>query len=143
MAVTSAMRELFDKLYNDTATQNQYRANPSFAVADYDLTAHERDAIVTKDLDDLVELGLADSVAALPEVLRGTRVPGPSQGGGWGWLASIVENARRAAERLPFELPRPSIPRPGPRPRPGPPGPRPEPNPPGPRPGPDPPGPDN
>jgi len=132
VAVTSDMQLLYSRLAGDANVQAQYRADPSAAVAGYDLTAHEHDAIVTKDLDDLVALGLAPTIEALPEVVRGTRSPQPPG-------PRRPDLGRPGLERPPGG---PEIPRPRPRPMPGPPDPRPDGPRPRPRPGPDPPKPD-
>jgi hypothetical protein len=127
------MQLLFDRLRNQPAVQNAYRANPSQAVSGYGITEHERDAVVTKDLDDLVAIGLAASIEELPEVVRGTRAPGSIAGGSW--LLRQLERVRQAMRGLRTGGPtpgRPDIPKPEPRPIPRP----------GPLPGPDPPGPD-
>ena len=131
-----------DQLHNNQALIDEFRANPSNAIAPFALTGHERRAFVLKASSDFVALGVVDSVNELPEVLRGTRAPGGpiSQ--------SILDRIRAAISRLPLvdRFPRPPVRFPIPRPRPGTPpgpvpGPGPGPDPPGPTPGPDPPGP--
>jgi hypothetical protein len=143
IAVTSDMQLLFDRLYHQPAVQQAYLDDPAQAVSEYDITAHERDAVVTKDVDDLVALGLAPSIEELPEVVRGTRAPGQPPG--------LLDRIRDALKKILGRAPgidtgpdRPDIPRPRPRPDPpGPgPGPGPRPDPPRRGPGPDPPDPD-
>jgi hypothetical protein len=140
MAVTSALTTLLQRLHTDQALISHFESSPSGAVQDFDLTAHERDAVVTRDLDDFVNLGAVNAIEELPAVLRGAPSghPGPRP--------SILDRLRRVLDRIRRRQPAPSQPRPidpgtlpGPRPRPVP-GPH-GPDPPGPTPGPDPPGP--
>jgi hypothetical protein len=145
MAITDDLVQLLNRLRTDTGLQATFLSNPSAALQSYQLTGHERDAVITRDLDDLVAIGAAASIADLPGVLRGERADRPLGGGGW--LSRQVEALRQAMRGLIERRPipgRPEVPRP--RPRPGPPRPEPRPGPdpprPGPRPGPDPPGPD-
>lgn len=146
MSATDDLILLLERLRTDHTLQTQFRANPRSAVADFDLTPHERDAVITRDLDDFVALGVVSSISELPEALRGTR-GGPSVVDVWAGVARELRDIiARFSEGLlnprpKPDRPRPQPPRPEPRPRPEPPGPRPGPDPPGPRPGPDPPGP--
>lgn len=146
MGVTDHMAELFDRLRNDAAFRNQFSANREQAIAEYELTGHERDAVLTSDCDDLVALGLASSVSGLPSVLDcpERRRPGLSPGVIDRIRDRIDDVIRPIRDRVPLppvELPppfrrRPEPPQPRPRPRPGPtPGPDP-PDPDRPRPGP-------
>jgi Aromatic-ring-opening dioxygenase LigAB, LigA subunit len=140
MAYTTALGQLVQQLHTDTTLQNAFAANPSAVAGDFDLTSHEHDAVVTRDCNDLVALGVANSISALPDVMCPDRAPTTGPG-------SVIDRLRRElGSRLPSifdRIPRPRPP--GPRPRPPEPGPFPGPNPqprPGPTPGPDPPGPD-
>jgi hypothetical protein len=135
MPATDDLVDLLNQLRTNATLQAAFRSSPSAALESFDLTAHERDAVMTRDLDDFVALGVVASISELPEVLRGERAAGGS------WLLRQVETLRRGVRDLldrrrplptRFDVPRPR-PQPGP-PQPGPP--RPEP-----RPGPDPPGP--
>jgi hypothetical protein len=118
MPATDDLVTLLNHLRTNSSLISRYSANPSTAVADYDLTAHERDAVVTRDLDDFVALGVVSSIQELPPVMRGevTVIPGSS-------LARAIERLRRSVGRL-VRIGRgpqgPDIPRP----RPNPPGPR-------------------
>jgi hypothetical protein len=126
------MQLLFDRLHHQPVVQQAYLADPAQAVSGYELTTHERDAVISKDLDDLVALGLAPSIGELPEVVRGTRAPGQP-----GLSPGLIERIRAALAKALGRAPgidrrpdRPDIPRPRPRPEPGPgPGPRPGPGP--------------
>jgi hypothetical protein len=77
MSYSPALGELFERLNTDTAFQQTYRMSPTRAVEGFKLTSHEREAIVTTDLDGLVVVGAASSVEALPAVVRTTSEPGP------------------------------------------------------------------
>jgi hypothetical protein len=135
------MALLFDRLHNHVPTQNAFLADAKQAIEAFDLTAHERDAVLTRDCDDLVAIGLAQTTAGLPDVLGCPGVPQLSNDileRLRRVLAEVVQPLRRIPERLP-DLPVPGFPR---RPVPPRPEPRPGPDPPGPTPGPDPPGPD-
>lgn len=142
MPATDALVQLLADLRTDTALQAAFTQNPGVAVEDYDLTGHERDAVVTRDLDDFVALGLVSSISQLPPVLRGG---GPSSSP-WlpEWLRRLLDRILRRRGGGPHVDPRPGpgpLPDPAPQPHPGPapvPDPRPGPGP-GPRPGPDPP----
>jgi hypothetical protein len=143
MSATDDLTLLLERLRTDTALQAGFRADPVAATERFELTGHERDAVVTHDCDDLVALGVVSSITQLPDVLE---CPRRSP------LALLLERLRERLRRrrglppridpdpgpwpIPDLLPEPPRPRPRPEPRPGP-GPRP-----GPRPGPDPPGPD-
>ena len=143
MAVTDEMALLMNRLRSDPVTRAAFQQDPEQAIAGYDLTGHERDAILTRDCDDLVALGLAANVGGLPDVLdcpeprRPTLAPGilDRLTGGVGDLIRPIRDLLPIPDRL--RLPRPwggSRP-PGPRP--------PDPDPtPGPTPGPDPPDPE-
>jgi hypothetical protein len=130
MPATDDLVDLLNQLWTNATLQAAFRSSPSAALESFDLTAHERDAVITRDLDDFVALGVVASISELPEVLRGERVAGGS------WLLHQVDTLRRGVrELLDRRRPLPTrfdVPRPGPQPGP----PRPEP-----RPGPDPPGP--
>jgi len=143
MAATGALVQLLADLRTNPALQAAFVQNASTAVEDYELTGHERDAVVTRDLDDFVALGLVSSISDLPAVLRGGAPTGPRVPE---WLRRLLDWLRgrgRGSEPAPHPGPGPlPDPNPRPRPRPGPiPDPRPAPTP-GPRPGPDPPPPD-
>jgi hypothetical protein len=141
MPVTDDLVQLLDRLRSDQTLIAQFRTSPGTAIQDFEITAHERDAVVTRDLDDFVALGVVSSISQLPEVLRGTR---------GGLRTGLIDRIKQflksilQRERVPQPVPRPRpMPdpppgtRPGPTPDPGP-GPRPRPTP-----GPDPPGPDS
>ena len=133
MSHTAALGQLIQQLDTDTTVQDAFRSDPAGAVAGFEMTDHERDAVLTRDLDDLVAIGAAPSIDALPEVLRGTRADGPHLN----LPDHLLDRLDRIRNRLPDLLgrnPRPDIPRVPPQPEPGP---SPGPNP-GPRPGPDP-----
>ena len=144
MSATDDLAQLLTDLRTNTGLQAAFVANPSGAVQNYDLTAHERDAVVTRDLDDFVALGLVASISELPAVLRGGPV-GPAGPSLPAWLRRLIDRilGRRGGPHV-DPRPRPG-PLPDPRPLPGHgPGPLPVPEPvpdprPGPRPGPDPP----
>ena len=148
MPATDDLVQLLADLRTNTDLQAAFVANPGGAVQNYELTAHERDAVVTRDLDDFVALGVVSAISELPPVLRGGAT-GPV--GPWlpEWLRRLLDRIR-GRNRPPHLDPRPRPgPLPDPRPLPGPgpspspvPGPRPDPVP-DPRPGPDPPGPDH
>lgn len=145
MAVTQDMALLFDRLHNHAPTQQAFAANRQQAIAEFELTAHERDAVLSTDCDDLVAIGLATSTAGLPNVLNCPDFQRPTLS------TDLFDRIRKALadalkplrDRVPIpdrlDLPRPfgrrPIPPPDPRPGPDPPRPRPGP-------GPDPPDPD-
>jgi aromatic-ring opening dioxygenase LigAB LigA subunit len=147
MAATGALVQLLADLRTDTALQAAFVQNASAAVQDYEITAHERDAVVTRDLDDFVALGVVSSISQLPLVLRGGTPTGPRLPE---WLRKLLDRLRgRGRGPGPAPHPRPGplpdpVPPPGPRPGPGPdplPGRDPRPGPrPGPGPDPPPPG---
>jgi hypothetical protein len=137
MSATDDLHQLLQQLESDSALQASFRAHPGAAIENFEITAHERDAIVTRDLDDFVALGVVSSIWDLPEVLTGPR---PS---GLDLLRLRLAKALELLMSLPrririgrdvIRVPRPR-PKPEPRPRPAP-GPRPGPRP---GPGPDPP----
>ncbi|HEX8742908.1 MAG TPA: hypothetical protein VF712_07225 [Thermoleophilaceae bacterium] len=143
MAVSSDMGLLFERLRNDPVTQAEFEQNRAQATAGYQLTTHERDAVMTSDCDDLVALGLAGNVASLPASLECPEPSRPTIAPGLidritGAVADVIRPIR---DRVPLpdrlDLPRPFRRRPPP-----PPQPRPGPRPPRPTPGPDPPPPD-
>jgi hypothetical protein len=143
MPVTDDLVQLLDRLRTDQTLIAQFRANPGTAIQDFEITAHERDAVVTRDLDDFVALGVVASIWDLPEVLTGPRPGGPLRGilDRLKALLKGILRRRRVPQRPIPPRPRPMPdPPPGTRPRPMPdpaPGPRPRPTP-----GPDPPRPD-
>ena len=142
MAVTEDMALLFDRLRNHAPTQQAFAANRAQAIAEYELTAHERDAVLTSDCDDLVALGLASSVDGLPDALDCPPFvrPGLDPNILDRLAGALADALRPIRDRIPFpdrlELPPPFRRRPVP---PRPPEPRPGPDP---TPGPDPPDPD-
>ncbi|HEX8645857.1 MAG TPA: hypothetical protein VF715_03085 [Thermoleophilaceae bacterium] len=71
MAHTDALGNLLQQLHTDTNLQEAFKSNPANAVEAFDLTHHEEDAVVSRDLDDLVAVGAVGAIADLPEVLRG------------------------------------------------------------------------
>lgn len=126
MAHTAALGQLIQQLDSDTSLQDAFRTNPSNALEPFDVTSHEHDAVVTRDLDDLVALGVASSIEELPEVLRGTREEGPHY--------NVPEHLRDRLDwirrRIPHLMhPRPRVPDEGPPPPPEPPDPGPGPDP--------------
>jgi hypothetical protein len=145
MSATPGLILLVQRLRTDSALQGAFLNDAVATTEGFGLTAHERDAVVTRDLDDFVAIGVVSTISELPAVLRGRRPRG---------LGALLANLQDALMQLlgrppqPVPRPRPRPPRPLPNP-PGPPGPHPGPGPrpgpepgPGPRPGPDPPGPD-
>lgn len=142
MAVTPGMAQLSEQLHTNQTLRAQYQANPAQAVAPFDLTSHERDAVVTKDCDDLVAIGLAANQSQLPTVLGcggAAGIPPDLLKQIIDALKGLLTPIREVPKRLPD---RPDLPFPGFRRRPPRPDPRPGPRPPGPTPGPDPPKPD-
>jgi hypothetical protein len=139
MPSTDDMSLLMNRLRSDAPTQAAFRQDPAQAVAGYNLTTHERDAIVTKDCSDLVALGFASNSAGLPDVLDCPQISRP--GNAPGIIDRIRDVVRPIRDRLPIpdRIPLPPF---GRRPTPPRPEPRPEPPRPRPTPGPDPPGPD-
>lgn len=71
MAHTDHLGELLEKLHTDESLQEQFKSNPEEALASFELTHHERDAVITRDLDDLVAIHAVWSIDELPEALRG------------------------------------------------------------------------
>ena len=150
--VTAHLGLLLDELQTNQALRTDFVANPANAIAPFQLTAHERHAVLKRDCDDFVALGVVSTTADLPDVLG---CPDGGGGGGGVDISDLLDAIRARLEgildRVPgLDRPIPPIPPPdpGPIPPPGPgplPGPRPTPRPgprPGPTPGPDPPGPD-
>ena len=138
-AWTDDLEQLLEQLATNQQLIARFEQNRANAVAPFDLTHHEREAVVTRDLDDFVELGIVDAIEDLPPVLRGERaggIPGLASGI-FDRLKPLIDRIRRTIPGLP-DPPIPP-PDPGPVPPPGP-GPVPRPNP-GPTPGPDPPDP--
>jgi hypothetical protein len=126
MAATDDLVRLLGDLRTNGALQAAFRQDRGSAVAAYELTGHERDAVVTLDLDDFVALGLVSTTSQLPPVMLATggpRLPG------WipGWFRRVIDRFR-AKDSPPID-PRPPAqgPLPGPLP---PPGPGPDPDPP-------------
>jgi len=72
MPATDDLVLLLDHLRTDAGLAARFQANPRQAVSTYALTGHERDAVVTRDTDDLVALGVVSSVSELPVVLGGS-----------------------------------------------------------------------
>lgn len=134
MAHTAALGQLIEQLDTDENLKDAFRSNPANALEPFDVTGHEHDAVVTRDLDDLVAIGAAASIEALPEVLRGTRADGPHFNVPEA-LRDRLEWIRRRIPDLMDRNPHPSIPRIPPQPGPGPgphvpfPGPKPGPGP--------------
>jgi hypothetical protein len=110
MPVTDELVLLLDRLRNDQTLIAEFRANPTSAIEDFDVTAHERDAVVTRDLDDFVALGVVSSIWQLPEVLTGARPGGP--------LVRLLDRIRVVLKGL---LRRDRVPHAQPRPGPDPP----------------------
>jgi hypothetical protein len=75
VSVTDDLGTLLQQLHTSSTLQNAYRSNPAQAVQAFDLTAHERDAVVSKDLDDFVALGVVQTIWQLPAVMRGDATP--------------------------------------------------------------------
>ena len=143
-AWTDHLDVLIEQLHTNEQLQNAFVANPSNAMAGFVLTSHERHAILIRDLDDFVALGIVDTIEQLPWPMRGDTPP--TSGG----VQAAIDRLRAELDRLtdllpdlPDRIPRPRFPIPRPRdPEPGPfPGPDPGPRP-RPTPGPDPPRPD-
>jgi len=141
MAVTDDMTLLFQRLRNHQPTKDAFAANRAAAIAEYDLTPHERDAVLENDCGDLVALGLASNTGGLPDVLGCPEFQRPRLDPSIAdRIAGALADALKPLRRIPFpgrfELPNPFRRRPVP-PRPPEPGPHPQPGP-----GPDPPKPD-
>lgn len=130
MAHTAALADLIQQLHTDTTLQDKFKQDPAGTIEPFDISSHEHDAVATRDLDDLVAVGVAHSIEELPEVLRGTREEEPH--------SELPDHLRERIDRIRLDLhhlfdrhPHPGIPL---QPEPGPvPGPTPLP-----RPGPDP-----
>jgi hypothetical protein len=148
-AVTGHLELLFDELRTNQGLRAEFVTNPANAIAPFELTGHERHAVIKRDCDDFVALEIVSSTSQLPDVLGC-----PGGGGGGVDISDLLDAVRARLEELVDWRPRipgreppfPPKPDPEPEPRPGPgpfPGPRPRPGPrPGPTPGPDPPDPD-
>jgi hypothetical protein len=95
-----------------------FRANPANAVQNYSLTAHERDAVVTRDLDDFVALGVVAAISELPEVLRGGRREPGLILDRWLRLRLRLRNLLSRVAGPKIDLPGPPPPEPGPLPAP-------------------------
>ena len=145
-AVTDHLELLLAELHTNQALRAEFATNPANAIAPFNLTSHERHAVLKRDCDDLLVLEVAASNGDLPDLLG---CPG-SGGGGPLDLSDLLDSVRDRLAGLLDRVPgldRPIPPKPQPEPGPSPPGPRPRPTPrpgprPGPTPGPDPPGPD-
>jgi hypothetical protein len=152
-AVTDHLQLLLDELHTNQALRADFVANPANAIAPFELTPHERHAVLRRDCDDFVALEVVDSHGDLADLFG---CPGAGGGGGIDisdLLDSVRERLEGLLDRVPgIDRPIPPIPPPEPEPFPPPgpgplPGPRPSPRPgpgprPGPTPGPDPPDPD-
>lgn len=145
-AVTDHLDLLLSELRTNQALRADFVANPANAIAPFQLTSHERHAVLRRDCDDFVALEAVSSTDDLPDLFGC-----PGGGGGQIDLSDLLDSLRDRLEglldRIPgLDRPIPPIPEPepGPFPPPGPgplPDPRPQPRP-GPTPGPDPPDPD-
>jgi hypothetical protein len=147
-AVTDHLTLLLSELHGNPTLRADFVSNPANAIAPFQLTPHERHAVLKRDCDDFVALEVVDSTGDLPDLFG-------CPGGGGGGLQDLLEAIRARLEGLlERRPPRPDIgdpplppqpgPDPGPFPPPGP-GPLPGPDPmprPRPTPGPDPPDPD-
>ena len=111
---TPDLEELLNRLRTDAQFRAAFTANRRSAVSGYDLTGHERRAVIEGRGEELVALGIVDSVAELPPPLG-------SGGGGTGTglrlPRAVIDRLRAAIERLVLRRP----PRPGPGSGPGPP----------------------
>ena len=123
MAVTEDLILLVDRLRTDSAFIASFQANAPAAIQGYELTPHERDAVITRDSDDFVALGVVSSISQLPPALGGSTTS--SQ------LSWLLKLKLRLLQKL--RIRRPTIREPRPK-GPFPPGPGPGP-PPGPGPG--------
>jgi Aromatic-ring-opening dioxygenase LigAB, LigA subunit len=99
LAHTAALGELIQQLHTDQALQEQFKASPQDVCDQYELTAHEHDAMVDRDCDDLVGLGVADSAADLPDAL-GCGRRGPDFGD------SLVDRLKAILQGLRNRLPK-------------------------------------
>ena len=153
MPHTDHLELLLSELRTNETLRAAFVANPSNAITPFELTSHERHAILVRDCEDFVALGTVSSTDDLPDVMG---CPGGGGGGGGVDISDLLDAIRGRLEGLLEWVPRPGIPgrgpvppkpdpEPEPRPTPGPRPPRPGPRPPrpGPTPGPDPPGPDD
>ncbi len=119
MAHTEALGEFIQKLHTDTDLQQKFQSDPSEALEGFEVTHHEHDAVITRDLDDLVAVGVAGAIADLPPVLRGDHEEEPEL---------LPDHLRIRLERIEANIlhlmehtipqPRiPDVPGPGPQPR--------------------------
>ena len=118
---TSALDQVLSKLHNDLAFRQSFIADAEGALAGYELTGHERNSLVRRQINDFVALGIVDTVSQLPPPLRpeGGRPPT----GGIRVPLSVLDRVRAAIRELILRRPpRPPFdrPRPGPQPPPGP-----------------------
>jgi hypothetical protein len=143
VASTDHLVQLVEQLRTNTSLQEQWDQDPASAIASFELTVHERDAVLTRDSDDFVALGIVASIWELPWRLRSGSRLGDLLLRLRLLFRGLLDRLGIPRPRVPWRPPRP-LPQPGPEPGPGPPpGPDPRPGPePGPGPGPDPPGPD-
>jgi hypothetical protein len=103
---TPQLTQLLADLRTDQDLQRRFRSDPKDALSGYKITAHERDALVSRDLDDLVTLGVADSFDQLPDVVQEDPATGDS--GPQGNLDRLMREINSLRERLApwFRLPR-------------------------------------
>jgi hypothetical protein len=103
MAYTAALGQLIQQLHTDQQLQSEFEQSPQLVCEKWDLTTHEHDAMVDRDCDELVALGVADSVGDLPEVLGcgGDRGPGPRPGGSLaGRLKDVIQRLRKVRPKV-------------------------------------------
>ena len=119
-AVSDHLELLFEQLETNQTLRAEFVANPANAIAPFELTAHERHAVLKHDCDDFIALGMASSNAGLPSVL------GCGGGGGRPSIAELIAAIRARLAALLRQRPkvpdrdRPIPPQPGPDPPPGP-----------------------
>jgi hypothetical protein len=112
MSTTDDLRVLIQRLHTDDTLQDDYRVDPEAAVQGFHLTAHERDAVLTRDADDFVALGLVSSVDELPSVLRPPpATPADPVRPPWWDLRRLVDRVRRGPRLGEPHPPRPRWPR--------------------------------
>ena len=107
---TDDLEALFARLRTDVPFQQAFAANRAGAIADYDLTGHERRAVIEGKLEEFVALGIVDAVSELP----------PALGGGTGRARlprAVADRLRALVDRVilrrpPRPLPEHPVPRP-------------------------------
>jgi hypothetical protein len=110
MSTTPGLAALIGQLRTDSALQASFATNPSAAIVGFEMTGHERHAVVTRDADDLVAIGAVSSASELPGVLRPAPAPAPGVFDRLLQLRLRIQRLIRFA-RPPVDPPRPDPPR--------------------------------